>query len=39
MATLIKHGKIVTATEEFKGDVLIDGEKIISNVQKCSHGE
>jgi dihydropyrimidinase len=30
MATLIKHGKIVTATEEFKGDVLIDREKIIA---------
>jgi dihydropyrimidinase len=28
MATLIKNGTIVTATEEFKGDILIDGEKI-----------
>ena len=30
MATLIKDGTIVTATEEFKGDVLIDGEEIIA---------
>ena len=30
MATLIKEGTIVTATEQFKGDVLIDGEKIVA---------
>lgn len=30
MATLIKNGTIVTAAEQFKGDILIDGEKIIA---------
>lgn len=30
MATLIKNGTIVTASEEYKSDVLIDGEKIIA---------
>lgn len=28
MATLIRNGTIVTAVERFKGDILIDGEKI-----------
>ena len=28
MATLIKNGTIVTATEQVKSDVLIEGEKI-----------
>jgi dihydropyrimidinase len=28
MATLIKNGKIVTASEQYKGDILIDGERI-----------
>lgn len=28
MALLIKNGTIVTATEEFRGDILVDGEKI-----------
>src|SRR5690625_4931454 len=28
MSTLIKNGTIVTATDEFIGDVLIEGEKI-----------
>jgi dihydropyrimidinase len=26
--TLIKHGRIITATEDFAGDVLIDGESV-----------
>jgi dihydropyrimidinase len=30
MATLIKNGTIVTATEKYNADVLIDGEKIVS---------
>lgn len=30
MGTLIKNGTIVTSAERFKGDVLIDGEKIIA---------
>ena len=30
MAILIKNGTVVTATEEYKGDILIDGEKIVA---------
>jgi dihydropyrimidinase len=30
MKTLIKNGRIITATEDFIGDILIEGEKIIS---------
>ncbi len=30
MATLIKNGTIVTASEQYKSDVLIDGEKIVA---------
>ena len=30
MTTLIKNGTIVTATEQFKGDVLIEGERIVA---------
>src|SRR2546429_6341654 len=28
MTTLIKNGRVVTATDDFKGDVFIDGEKV-----------
>src|SRR6186997_2526235 len=28
MRTLIKNGTIVTATDQYKGDVLVEGEKI-----------
>src|SRR2546429_7364513 len=28
MTTLIKNGRIITATDDFKGDVFIDGEKV-----------
>jgi len=30
MATLIKNGTIVTSADQYKGDVLIDGEKIVA---------
>jgi len=30
MATLVKNGTVVTAVEKFKGDILIDGEKIVA---------
>jgi dihydropyrimidinase len=30
MKILIKNGRIITATEDFIGDILIEGEKIIS---------
>jgi dihydropyrimidinase len=30
MATLLRNGTIVTATDEFKGDILIDAEKIVA---------
>jgi dihydropyrimidinase len=30
MATLIKNGTIVTAVEKYRGDVLIEGEKIVA---------
>src|SRR4051794_13706506 len=28
MTTLIKNGRVITATDDFKGDVFIDGEKV-----------
>jgi len=34
MSKLIKNGTIVTALEEFKGDVLIEGEKIVAVGEK-----
>ena len=30
MATLIKNGTVVTAVDQFKGDILIEGEKFIA---------
>lgn len=30
MKTIIRHGTVVTATEEFAGDVLIDGGKVVA---------
>lgn len=30
MATIIKNGTIVNASEQFKGDILIEGEKIVA---------
>src|SRR4051812_22934672 len=28
MTTLIKNGRVITATDDFKGDVFVDGEKV-----------
>jgi dihydropyrimidinase len=30
MKTLIKNGRIITATDDFTGDILIENEKIIA---------
>ncbi len=30
MATVIKNGTILTSADQFKGDILIEGEKIIA---------
>lgn len=37
MRTLIKNGTIVTAESEFKGDILIDGEKISAIASSFKH--
>ena len=37
MATLIKNGKLITATDTFEADILIDGEKIIQIGKDLQH--
>ena len=37
MPTLIKNGKLITASETFKADILIEGEKISQIGQDLSH--
>ena len=37
MATLIKNGKLITATDTFEADILIDGEKIIQIGKDLHH--
>jgi len=39
MATLIKSGKIITASETFKADILIEGEKIAAIAADIPAGE
>lgn len=37
MATLIKHGTLITASETFQADILIEGEKIVQIGQGLEH--
>ena len=37
MATIIKNGTLITASERFKADILIEGEKISQIGQNLTH--